>query len=153
MILILSKEIRELKFGSFLEDKELVIKENRRATVELRVQSRLGIGDPTAYTNLVDILLQSKLDLEGLRFVSSSSSLSIQAKDINKGNAFLRALKLLDIDRKDVFVIGLGDAENDQEIFQEADLGIAVRNPASHMADLFIDGGDKTALQIMRYVS
>jgi hydroxymethylpyrimidine pyrophosphatase-like HAD family hydrolase len=97
-------------------------------------------------------MLLDKFDLTNMDLVSSNSSLSIQPKGINKGSAFLQALTLMDLNRNGLFVIGLGDALNDKEIFEQSDLGIAVRKGAKADADLTVDEGDKTTLLVMRNI-
>jgi hydroxymethylpyrimidine pyrophosphatase-like HAD family hydrolase len=137
--------------GSEFRDRELLIKDNRIATIEMRIQHASGIGDPTLYGELAQ-LLSGRFDLTDLDLVSSNNSLSIQPRGINKGKAFLEALTLLGLKRRSLFVVGLGDAPNDREIFEQSDLGIAVRKGAKDNADIVVDEGDKTTLLVMQNI-
>lgn len=144
------KKISEV--SSEFRDRELIIKDGRIATIEMRVQHVSGVGDPTMYDELTQLLL-GRFDLSGLELVSSNNSLSIQPRGINKGTAFLQALTMMNLRRGGLFVIGLGDAPNDREIFERADLGIAVRDGAKTSADIFVNQGDKATLLVMQNLS
>lgn len=135
--------------GYYFRNRELLIKNNRIATIEMRIQHMSGVGDPTLYGELAQMLLR-RLDLTNLDLVSSNNSLSIQPRGINKGTAFLQALVMMGLERSSLFVIGLGDAPNDREIFEQADLGIGVRKGAKAHADLVVDEGDRATLLVMQ---
>lgn len=144
-------EIKEdiLGVGSNFKDRELLIKSSRIATIEMRIQHMSGVGDPSLYEELAQMLV-GRFDLSNLDLVSSNNSLSVQPRGINKGTAFLQALAAMGIERSSLFVIGLGDAPNDREIFEQADLGFAVRKGAKAHADLVVDEGDRTTLLVMQ---
>ena len=115
----------------------------------MRVQYIGGVGDPTLYGELAQ-LLSERFDLTDLDLVSSNNSLSIQPRGINKGVAFLQALALEGIIRSSIFIVGLGDAPNDKELFEQADLRIGVRKEAEPLADIIVNEGDRATLVVMK---
>lgn len=146
-------EIKKNIFGvsSNFKNRELLIKNKRIATIEMRIQHMSGVGDPSLYEDLVQ-MLSERFDLSNLDLVISNNSLSIQPRGINKGTAFLHALSVMGFKRSSLFVVGLGDAPNDREIFEQSDLGIGVRNEAGQFSDIIVNEGDKVTLAVIKAV-
>lgn len=146
----LRKLIATMRVTPELAQRELIFRTQRLATIEVRIQDKSGVGTPQFYPEL-ERLVKEQFDTSALDFVSSNNSMSIHAKGINKRSGFQEALKHMGLRREAIFVIGLGDAVNDKPIFEEADLGIAVRPTAQGLSDIFVDGGDQVALSVLTY--
>ena len=71
---------------------------------------------------------QKIIDLENLNVVLTDSGYAyhINSKGVNKGSGFLEAIKILDVDLKDV--IAIGDSETDIPLFKIVENSIAVSN-------------------------
>lgn len=147
--LIKQSTFSENLFGS---DVELIIRKNRLATVEFRIQSlETKVGMPEFHERLIKHLINS-FDLEDLTIISSRSSLSLQSCQIDKGSGLKKALETLGIERKDIFIVAMGDAPNDAELLKCADLSIAVKKGALANADFVVDSGDLAALEVMKSI-
>ncbi len=129
--------------------KEVLIAKDRVATMELRAQELSGIGAPELYPGIIEDIYRT-FYMDGMEIVSSNNSVCIQPNNISKGNALKIALDMMGLGRESFFVVGLGDAPNDQSIFKNSNLSVAVRPHAKDFADYFVNSGDETSLTVMR---
>lgn len=133
--------------GEFPEH-EVLISTDRFASFEIRVQDPSGRGDPRYYAFLRERLLT--LGEGEIESVSSQSSLSVHPKGFTKATGFSRALDSLGIRRESCIVIGMGDGANDVDIFNTADLSIAVASRVGQFATITCNEGEKAALSVLR---
>ncbi len=146
------------EIGSYINSKqqtyldrgtEVLIAKDRVATMELRVQELSGVGKPELYPGLIKDI-HGTFRMDGMQIVSSNNSVCIQPNNISKGNALITALDMMGLGKEVFFVIGLGDAPNDQSIFKNSNLSIAVRPAAKDFANYFVNSGDETSLAVLR---
>lgn len=79
--------------------------------------------------------LRGLLPFDSLRIVDTRASVTIQHHSVSKGRTFRLCLADEGISREDVFVVGMGDGENDESIFGEADFSIGFSPVVRHMVD------------------
>ena len=131
---------------------EVLMRNHRMTSIDFRIQHKITkVGIPDLYGEL-STFIESQFDLDSFSVVSSLNSLSIQLKNINKLVGVKKAIELLGLKRNEIFLIGMGDAPNDKELLEGADLSIAVREGASQYAKLFINQGDVAAIMTLNHI-
>lgn len=138
---------------------EVVLRPGRVATVEVRaqeIQSKKGTpNDYDAITHQLREMFASYLSF--IDIVSSGSSLGIQPRGLNKELGIRAALACAEINLADVFLVGIGDNKNDGPLFnlvrQNGGLTIGVRQETEGLVDFVSEGGDESALQILRTIN
>lgn len=118
---------------------KLVFKRGRTMLVA-RLQDQKGFTMPH-YQEWLEDSINAVISTPNLRVVNSRVSVTIQHKNINKRTAFQHYLNIRNISRDNVFVIGMGDGENDKEIFDEADLRIGFSDAVKSMVDINVPHG------------
>lgn len=88
-----------------------------------------------------------------MQVVDTRASVTIQHKDVNKGSAFRTYLELIGIPRDSIYVIGMGDGENDTEIFDEADLSLGFSRAVSHMVDIDVPFGPQAVSHVLGVIN
>lgn len=132
---------------------EVLIRSNRLTSIDFRIQNiDTKQGMPELYYDLLNFI-EEQFDLDGFVPVSSHNSLSIQPKSCNKLTGIEKVLELMQIPRENIFLIGLGDAENDKELLEGSNLGIAVRKDAAEYADICVDMGEITSLALLSHLN
>ncbi|MCG2691869.1 hypothetical protein L6272_03515, partial [Microgenomates group bacterium] len=96
----------------------------------LRMQDSQGNGKAESHQQLAWAIwdIKDKIDRTRFQVTSGGSSVIIQSQETSKKLAFITLLNQLGIDRLKTFVIGLGDAPNDEPIFQASDFAIGVKS-------------------------
>lgn len=122
-------------------DEELLLRLERVTNLEIRLQARTGeVSSHERYLDLMEyIRLITRID--GLHMTHAGAALCIEADGINKQTGIEAALAHMGISRNDVYILGFGDARNDEGLFRAADFGVAVRRAAAPYADAFVDAG------------
>jgi HAD superfamily hydrolase (TIGR01484 family) len=129
-------------------DLQLVFKKGCTFLVT-RLQDQDGKVDPINQQLLAEQIRElpiSKL----LQVVDTRASVTLQDHAVNKGSAFRALLSRQGIDRKDIFVVGMGDGENDAGIFAEADLRLGFSDTVSSIVDITIPGGADVTSTILK---
>lgn len=137
-------------------DQQLVTKLGSSIAV-LRLQNNQGVGQPQFQAWLCQKIKDAPFVLNSSQLLDFSirntrSSVTIQHKDTSKGKAFEVTLKEMGISRSDIFVIGMGDAENDKEIFESADLSIGMSEQVRSMSEFCIPNGSNTIVQTLKLI-
>jgi hydroxymethylpyrimidine pyrophosphatase-like HAD family hydrolase len=127
---------------------ELIFKMGRTMLVA-RLQDEAGISLPHHQRWLAEQLRDIVPSSSPLQVVDTRASVTIQHRDVNKGTAFLKYLELEDIPRDSIYVIGLGDGENDAEIFDEADLSLGFSDAVSSIVDIDIPHGPRAIPHVL----
>lgn len=87
-----------------------------------------------------------------LRVIDTRVSAIVQHRAVNKGEAFRRYLALVGIPRGSVYVVGMGDGENDEAIFAEADLRLGFSEAVTSMVDISIPEGPRAVQHVLKLV-
>lgn len=155
----LSEQISLLREQNIIQDEEEVIFDtNRKTSIEVRIQNIATKKGNAATHKEVAKHIQHILLPHNLIAVTSGSSVSIHAPDIQKGETAVHALfnisplNKFHLNRKDVFLITLGDNENDFSLFDIADLGIGVSALTLGHSDLTCVHGAEVSLEIIKKV-
>lgn len=147
----LQKQLPNLHLNDHFSNQgaEVLIRNHRMTSIDFRIQNiKTKVGMPDLHEDLENFI-NSQFNLDGFIAVSSLNSLSVQPKNSNKLNGVVKALETINLERKEIFLIGMGDAPNDKELLEGADLGIAVRSGASKNADIFVDAGENVILNVL----
>jgi trehalose-6-phosphatase len=102
---------------------ELVVK--RGETMLLAILRDRMARPLTKHHTWLTKTLRDRIDIDGIEVVNTHDSVTIQSADVNKAKGFLRLLDELGINRNSIFMISMGDGENDVPMFHEADMSIA----------------------------
>lgn len=122
-------------------EEELLLRLERVTNLEIRLQKRTGeVSSLERYLDLMEHI-RSITPMDGLHMTHAGAAMCIEADGINKQTGILAALAHMGIRRDDVYILGFGDARNDEGLFKVADFGVAVRKAAAPYADAFVDGG------------
>ncbi|MDQ3098126.1 MAG: HAD family hydrolase [bacterium] len=130
---------------------KLVFKRGRTMLIT-RLQDDEGLTMPHCQEWLEENI-NSLISVPSMRVVNSRVSVTIQHKDINKRTAFQYYLSLQDIARDSIFVIGMGDGENDKEIFEEADLSLGFSDVVKSMVDIYVPHGAVVTPDILNRIN
>jgi hydroxymethylpyrimidine pyrophosphatase-like HAD family hydrolase len=151
--------IESLRMSGIITDHhEVTLDTNRKTSIEVRIQDiTTKTGTPETH-KLVASFLGPLLAEHSLVAVTSGSSVSIHAPNIRKGDAVRHIL--FDFspfeehpwNHSDVFIVTLGDNENDTSLFEIADLGIGVSSHTQGLSDITCPGGEKTALAVLQKI-
>jgi hydroxymethylpyrimidine pyrophosphatase-like HAD family hydrolase len=113
-----------------------------------RMQDTNGVTTPEDQERLFD-QVRKVLPTDELMAVDNRVSIGVQNCEINKMITFHYYLKLEGIERDNIFLIGMGDGKNDEEIFRKSNLrvgfssivkpyvDISLLGTASHVASVF----------------
>lgn len=136
--------------GSLPSGQNLIIKEGRTCMIT-RLEDDTGVVWPEHQNWLSEKL---KLILTGVAVsvVNSRTSVTVQLEGIDKRRAFRTYLNLLGVNRDDICVIGLGDAENDFPIFEEADISIGFSDRVEEYTDLLAPNGVSDVANILNVI-
>ena len=118
----------------------------------LRMQDQDGNGQPEFHQRLA-WAIKDKIDRKKFQVTSGGSSVIIQSPETSKKLAFLTLLNQLSIDRLKTFVIGLGDAPNDEPIFQASDFAIGVKSQTFGYVNEVCPFGEQTALEVLKVIN
>lgn len=138
---------------------EVVLRPNRIATVEIRAQdASTKKGAPDDYIALTkqlqDLFPEAMSQIE---IVSSGSSLGIQPIGVSKESGIRAALSRSGVEKNDVFLVGMGDNNNDKPLFdfvkKNGGITIGVRPTAGKGCDFTFDGGDETSLHVLKTIN
>ena len=121
-------------------------------TLWLRMQDQQGNGKPEFHQQLA-WAVKDKIDRRKFQVTSGGSSVIIQSQETSKKLAFLTLLNQLSIDRLKTFVIGLGDAPNDEPIFQASDFAIGVKSQTFGYVNEVCPFGEQTALEVLKVIN
>jgi len=115
------------------------------------MQDQYGVGRPEIHQELAMVVSNTISDPD-FCVVSTASSVTIQPRTVSKGNAFLKLLQMMDVNREDIFVVGLGDADNDVGIFEESDLSVGVHERVFNLTDLSSTLGTLASKQVISMI-
>jgi hydroxymethylpyrimidine pyrophosphatase-like HAD family hydrolase len=132
-------------------DKKLVIKIGRTMLIT-RVQDANGATTPDDQAWLLDKVNQS-LPSPELVAVDNRVSIGVLHKDVNKVAAFMYYLTQTGTKREDIFVVGMGDGENDREILQESNLSIGFGEVVRKYVDICLPGTDEAVSEALQKIS
>lgn len=118
----------------------------------LRMQDQSGNGKPEIHQQLA-WAIKEKIDRGKFQVTSGGSSVIIQSPETSKKLAFLTLLNHFSIDRSRIFVIGLGDAPNDEPIFQASDFAIGVKSQTFGYVNEVCPFGKQTALEVLKVIN
>jgi len=121
-------------------------------TLWLRMQDQQGNGKPEFHQQLA-WAIKDKIDRKKLQVTSGGSSVIIQSQETSKKLAFITLLSQLGINRLKTFVIGLGDAPNDEPIFQASDFAIGVKSQTFGYVNEVCPFGEQTALEVLKVIN
>ncbi len=123
-----------------------------KTIVVLRIQDEAGHSELKHQKILHSQLLELNKP-DGIAIVNGGGSLTIQSERINKARTFHKILNMLKVERDDVFVVGLGDGDNDKSIFEEADFSIGVNKEIGRFVDAAMQNGVESTKAVLRTLS
>lgn len=126
---------------------KLIFKQGKTFLV-VRLQDEKGVIHPDNQSWLAQAIRQLSLEKQ-LQVVNTRVSVTIQNKNVNKGTAFSKLLARRNVQRSDVFVVGMGDGHNDAEIFAQSDLRLGFSEEVKHLVDIVIPDGASAATQVL----
>lgn len=132
------------------------IPRNQRFIKKLGMTSIIARLQDESGNSTVDhqqILLKDLQDIgipDGIEVSRTGRSLSIQSEGVNKASGFREVLNLAGVDRRDITVIGIGDAPNDAAIFKEADLSIGVDRRVKNMVNIAMNRGVESTKLVLK---
>lgn len=129
---------------------ELVVKLGRTMLIA-RLQDKHGETTEEAQHRLASSI-QPLLTSPDLRIVDNRVSLGIQHHSVNKAAAFARYLRIKSVPQEGTVVIGMGDGENDREIFRVADVSVGLSPIVGSIVDLELVEGPESARQVLQKV-
>jgi len=130
--------------------KELVVKVGRTMLIT-RLQDAQGKTTPVDQEWLAEQVANALPDQE-LKVVDNRVSIGVQCQGISKVSAFHHYLRMAGISRDEIFVVGMGDGENDSEIFDEADLRIGFSPVVEHLVDISVPGTPEAINAVLRKI-
>ena len=144
--------------GIISDNQEVNIDVNRKTSIEIRIQDKkTKEGNPDTHKQ-VAMVFQNLVTDHKLQAITTGSSVSIHAPAICKGDAVMQALfktsplQKIHWERNDVFLITLGDNENDASLFQIADLSIGVSRHTLGLSNITCSGGELVALAALQKI-
>ena len=143
---LVGEAIRDLPAGQ-----QLIFKVGRTMLLA-RLQDDQGTSLPHHQQWLAE-RIRGLMPPSSLQVVDTRASVTIQHEDVNKGEAFRRYLGLVGVPRDSIYVIGMGDGENDAEIFDEADLSLGFSDSVSHMVDIDVPLGPQAIPHVLGVIS
>lgn len=108
----------------------------------------VGISDPYGLASRMDALI----DDPSVRTVFTGSTLTVQDQSVSKPGGFLKYLDTAGLDRSNLYVVGMGDAPNDRETFDHADLSLAFHEDVAPLADIHVTEGAFDAPDVLRAI-
>jgi len=96
--------------------------------------------------------LRAIMSSSPLQVVDTRVSVTVQHADVNKGTAFRKYLELTGVLRDSIYVIGMGDGENDIELFNEADLRLGFSEAVASFVDIDIPHGPRAVPHIFKVI-
>lgn len=130
--------------------RNLVVKEGR-TMVLARLQDAQG-GTSVADQQWLTGYLRRSLDDGSIKVVDTKTSVTIQSADVSKATGFDTYLDLYGITREEVQVIGMGDGDNDHEIFDVADVSIGFSDAVRDLVDVHVAEGAQAATHVLRTI-
>lgn len=121
---------------------KLVVKRGRTMLIA-RFQNEQGESDERDQV-LLHMQLADMKTPHWMRIVNSGNSLCLQHERVNKNRAFLKLLGRLGLSRLEIFVIAIGNAENDLSILEGADLSVGVSEDIFPIVDVKMSRGVKS---------
>lgn len=149
----LESSLRLLRASSIVPSSHEILIDNTRLTsIEIRIQERdTKVGSPKIHQES-GVFLKNTIGRNSISVICSDSSVSIHPSSISKGNTARMVLESLGIDRSKIFIVALGDADNDQSLFNFADLGIGVGPSTIGKSEVTCLGGEKTSIAIIKAI-
>ncbi len=139
------------------EGYDLIVRLNRFSSIEFRIQDKQGVGlisqDIKLYKKLeskIKSILGNKIG--SLQFKRGGSSLNIVPIGVSKTLGIKRLFSEMKLDKKICFIVGIGDSEQDREIFRFSDLSICVGESKIKGSDKHIPGGSKSVVKFVREI-
>jgi HAD superfamily hydrolase (TIGR01484 family) len=133
-------------------DHEILVDHSRKTSLEIRIQNKITKVGSSLIHGASSLFLREKIGNSKLSVISSGSSVSIHPATISKGNAVLQVIDNLGIDRNKLFIVGIGDADNDESLFQIADLGIGVEEATIGKSEITCLGGEDTTIAVIKAI-
>lgn len=132
---------------------EILIDNTRKTSIEIRIQDKISkVGSPLIHQESANFLRKNIIS-NHLVIVCSDSSVSIHPLSISKGNAVHHVISSLALDRSELFIVALGDADNDRSLFEMADIGIGVGMSTIGKSEITCLGGEKTSREVIKAIS
>jgi hydroxymethylpyrimidine pyrophosphatase-like HAD family hydrolase len=129
----------------------LVVKQGRTFVIA-RLEDEAGVVSDR-HQMWLENQLKTRFAEDGVQIINSRLSIAMQLRGVNKGDGFLTYLDLLGIKRSHVCVVGMGDADNDTEIFDVSDVRIGFSNIVEDKVDIVTPNGVPDAAPILRLIS
>lgn len=87
-----------------------------------------------------------------LKVVDTRNSVTIQHRIASKGHGFDAYLQRRGLERKNVFVVGMGDGPNDAEIFSSADVRLGFSPAVENLVDISVPEGSAASAGVLRAI-
>ena len=131
-------------------NRQLIVKLGRTMLVARTQTANMHVSKSEQQDLAKQLILA--LDVPNFVVVDNGGSVTVQHKNINKATGFQFYLKNQGIDQHAVYVVGLGDAPNDQQIFEQAHTSIGFSKIVKALVDFNIDTQLVTATDIFEGV-
>jgi hydroxymethylpyrimidine pyrophosphatase-like HAD family hydrolase len=145
-----SRELILENVGELPEGQRLIFKLGRTMLVS-RLQDCEGVIEPCHQRWLAE-RIRDILPSDLIQVVDTRASVTIQGATIDKGVGFLRYLSMEGIDRREVYVVGLVDGENDRGIIREANFCFGFSDVVRPMVDVDVKEGAAAAPKVLRTI-
>ncbi len=132
-------------------EQELIVKLGRTMLIA-RLQGKDGETNPESQHRLKEAIAPLIADTE-LDVVDNRVSLGVQHQAVNKGSAFMRYIHMQNVDPSRTMIIGMGDGENDKDIFRVADISIGLSPIVGSLVDIELVEGSESARAVLQKVS
>ena len=134
-------------------DDDYIIKTGRTMIVaRLKKEAEEAIN-PEKHQQLLETVEDTLSTQHEFRAIDNRTSVTVQHRTVSKRVGFAELLKKRRIDRKGMFLVGLGDGLNDTEIFSAADLSIGFNPIVGEMVDTLVEPSDQMTAAILRAIA